>query len=81
MEVRRSDNIGNFSKGSLYFQPTADSMQEPADNGVSHHLHNMRVKMLSATSWEKGIFFNYYYCMEEFLFYDKELSYSSLRCS
>lgn len=56
MEVRRTDNIGNFSKGSLYFQPTADSMQEPADSGVSHHLRNMRVKMLSTTSWEKGIF-------------------------
>lgn len=81
MEVRRTDNIGNFSKGSLYFQPTADSMQEPADSGVSHHLRNMRVKMLSTTSWEKGIFFIIIIVWSSFFFYDKELSNSSLSCS
>lgn len=37
------------------FHATADPMPEPAGSVVSHQPHNLRVKMLSATSWEKGL--------------------------
>lgn len=37
------------------FHPTADPMPEPAGSAVSHQPLNLRVQMLSTTSWEKGL--------------------------
>lgn len=61
------------------FHPTADPMPEPAGSVVTHQPHNLRVKMISTTSWKKG--FGCFLVWKSFFFDDKELSNSAVSCT
>lgn len=78
--VSQRDDFNRHHTALPNFHPTSDPTPEPAGSAVSHQPHNLRVKMLSTTSWEKSLdAFWFGKGLEKFLFDDKEFSNSVLK--